>query len=362
MESLAAIAASTSDFGSMPMAHPAAVSFYPRSHTGPQSGNGSPIAYALEGSGTFVTAKVYHKLPQVRLGGGVRQRVTAFSRESRKRMMFACSKICWDSLPPDRLFFITVKTVERGHDSAAWLNKGLGRLRKRMERLFGPSGYACVLKKERGWGGRWHAHLVLYIVQPPETLARDLEFSGGGRLPIEFDIRMRKWLQGAWREIAGYGTGETSKSSVVFCERARDAKAVSRYLLKGPGAGSGKAHQTSLPPGSEPCGKWWSMWGSKAFPRDEVSEGLTAREFFDVRRLMRRWKDGQSSHRVTLHIWSASSPMSTVGGQSDGSLRRSLSEYVRRLREGTSMSGGMNLAAALRKQSGMLETCSEAAA
>lgn len=335
---------------------------YPRSHIRPQSGDGSPVVHVLEGSGTYVAVETYHAIPQIRRGGGVREHVTYFSRQSRKRMMFACSKICWDSLPPGRLFFITVKTVERGHDSAARLNDGLGRLRKRMERLFGSSGYACFLKKERGWGGRWHAHLVLYVNHTPEALAQDFGVPADGLLPVEFDTRLREWLQCAWQEVTNCGRRAVSKCPEVYCERARDARAVVGYLLKGPGSGSGKAHETMLPQGSEPCGRWWSLWSSQVFPRNPFSMVLSLQESYQVRRLLRRWKEGQSSHRVMLRIWSDLSPMRTVGGHGDGSLYRSLSEYVRRLRQGSLIFGSMNLAAALRQQSCVLDSCCEVAA
>lgn len=169
------------------------------------------------------------------VGGGLRGKIEAWSRQSRSRLVKTAEAIEWEALGD--LLFVTL-TYRECPGSGSEVKRHLDNFRKRMVRKFGALQGMWKLEFQRR--GVPHYHLLL--VKPP-----------GHELP-----GLRQWFARAWYEVVGTGD-EAHLRAGTEVDYWRSRHSPGGYFAKY-GSKRGKEYQNQAPEGFEP-GRWWGAWG-----------------------------------------------------------------------------------------------------
>lgn len=324
MEDLAPIAEGMTGSDSTSAPSSIIVPFFPSSHKSVKSNDEYP--FVMEGWGTVVATHSKQKIHQKRKGGGVRNGITCFSRQSRQRFMLKTGRICWDSIPKSRCFYLRV-TFLPPQGSLARPKKSLAMFWERLRAFFASDGYSVVWKQEYMRNGHWHVHMVLVAWKMPRSLANRDHAECDAELPPDFVDVLAEWTARTWSKALGWKGGERCPENATYCEKVRSVRGALAYIAKGPSAHSAKWYATNVPDGAKPEGRWWGVIGAR-LPENHQEESISATEFHGVRRILVKTVEHRSKGACHLPIWSPSSPVTAVGGAHDGTLYDSVKKYV----------------------------------
>jgi hypothetical protein len=287
--------------------------------------------FVVEGSGTLVRVRPKERIhSNARKGGGKRNSVSRFSRGSRQRFAFRTAEICWDSIPKSRCFYLRV-TFLPPQGSLNRPKKCLALFWKRLQAFFGPGGYSGVWKQEYTRNGAWHVHIFLVIWRTPRSLARRDRIECNAELPVDFSGILAGWTARAWSSALGWKGEGRCPENATYCEKVRSVRGAVNYLAKGPGQNA-KGYETNVPKSARPEGRWWGIVGAKRLPKSYQSVDATLSEFQEVRRNLADVVGNRSSGACQLPIWSATSPLTAIGGAFDGELFEEVKRHVDTMR------------------------------
>lgn len=334
MENLEVMAKGVAEFGGTPAPSPTVVPLYPSSHKDPKSYD--KYRFVIEGSGTLVQVCLKERIYlQTRKGGGDRNAVNCFSRGSRQRLMFTKAKICWDSIPKSRFFHLRV-TFLPPQGSLARPKECLALFWKRLQAFLGSRGYSSVWKQEYTRNGDWHVHMILVIWKMPRSLARRDHIECDAKLPADFVDVLAEWTARTWSKALGWKGDERCPENATYCDKVRTVRGALNYLAKGP-VHNAKWYETKVPESARPEGRWWGVAGAKMLPKHYQEVGITLPELQEVRKILADVVGNRSSGACHLPIWSATSPMTAVGGASDGELFDEVKKYVENMRKASEL-------------------------
>jgi hypothetical protein len=201
-------------------------------------------------------------------------------------------------------------------------------LRKRMSSWFGSDGFSAMWKREYGSGGEWHVHLVLVVRRLPQSVAKAWSIDRDLEVPAEFLGILQDWIARAWTTIVAGRNAAVGTVAGIYCDTVQNARAAGRYMTKGPASGHAKRHQAMLPDGAGPRGRWWGFWKRQLFPRQPCIMGLTAKEYFDVKRILRKVAKTRRRGAWTPPIWDRFSGVSVISSAPDGRLFEAIAAYI----------------------------------
>jgi hypothetical protein len=334
MENLEVMAEGVAEFGGTPAPSPTVVPLYPSSHKYPKSFD--EYSCVIRGSGTLVQVCLKERMHvQTRKGGGERNAVNCFSRGSRQRFTFMRAKICWDSIPKSRCFHLRV-TFLPPQGSLSRPKECLVLFWKRLQAFLGLRGYSGVWKQEYTRNGDWHLHIILVVWNMPRSLARRDHIECDVELPADFVDVLAEWTARTWSKALGWKGEERCPENATYCKRVMNVRGAVNYLAKGP-VHNAKWYETKVPESARPEGRWWGAAGVKMLPKDYRQFGITVPELQEVRKILADVVGNRSSGACHLPIWSATSPMTAVGGTSDGELFDEVKKCVENIRNASEL-------------------------
>lgn len=190
-------------------------------------------------------------------GGGARGKVGGFSRASRQRLQRKLASINEEDVQPHRSFVTLTYPGQYPACGREW-KRHLDVFIKRLERAYDVQ--AIVWKLEPQDRMAPHYHLLVFA-----------------------DALVDKaWLSQAWYEVVGSQRVEHLAAGTQ-CQEIRSWKGVLSYASKY----IGKVHKGKLPLFWADAGRWWGVRGK--LPIEPITQSLTRREGFKVRRVMRKF-------------------------------------------------------------------------
>jgi hypothetical protein len=300
---------------------------YPSSHNSPNIQLLAERTFELRASGSVVALRSVSPVHRSHKGGGPRAAVSGFSRQSCQRFVIADASIWWSRIPESRLFDVEVPS--RSPNRCTLTEKACReKLRKRMLSWFGPDGFSAMWKREYGSAGEWHVHVLLVVWRLPQSVAKACGVNRDSEIPDEFLGILRDWIARTWTTIVGGRDAPVGTVAPTYCTLVLDVRAASRYVTKGPASKHAKRHQAMLPDPDVPSGRWWGFWKRQLLPREPVLMGLTAKEYFDVKRMLRKVAQTRARGAWKPPIWSPFSGMSIISSGADGRLFEAITAYI----------------------------------
>ena len=222
------------------------------------------------------------------VGGGVRGEVRAWSSASRRRLFRALAAIPWPLLGP--CLFVTLTYPSAFPTSGRVVHHHLDRLHRSIERRWGK---ACgVWKLEFQRRGAPHFHLCL--VSPVRCVCGAYGQRQGSpkHRSCGCQREFREWLSAEWFRIVGSGdVAHLSAGTSVEWLGDHPASYLAGYV-SGYG-GKGKGHQEVVPESALDVGRWGGFW---ALSPEWRAVRVTERDWYQLRRLMRRWARSVGLH------------------------------------------------------------------
>jgi hypothetical protein len=212
--------------------------------------------------------------PSRRLGGGTRDRVRGFSRESRRNLLRRLASINRGAFKAfkGRLISITLTYPHEYPEDPELCKNHLKALRRRLQRKFGEfAGFWRMGIQKRG---AWHFHLVLFVGQSVGTVGE-----------------LRRFISSSWYEV----TGKVSEGHLRAGTRVEHVKRwkqvtsyVERYMAK----------PEEFPEGLQ-TGRIWGIWNENLLPVRWETVQVSLRDAFKIRRIYRKLarKKGSGSLR-----------------------------------------------------------------
>jgi hypothetical protein len=227
---------------------------------------------------SFEDTKTSNRLsPPKRHGGGIRDRVRGFSRESRRNLLRRLASINRRAFR-GRIIFVTLTYPKQYPEDSVLCKRHLKALRKRLQREFEPFAAFWRLGIQRR--GAWHFHLLLFV-KP----------SFG---PID---ELRRFISSSWYEV----TGKVSEGHLRAGTRVEAVKRwkqatsyVERYMAK----------PEEFPQGLQ-TGRIWGVWNEDYLPVRWETVQISLRDAFKIRRIYRklaRRKGSGSLLRITVFV------------------------------------------------------------
>lgn len=201
---------------------------------------------------------------KARRGGGLRQKITEFTRSSRRRMQLLLNSVNRDVALVPVLITLTYHN-DWPEDPAAWKDH-LDAFRKRLERRYGK--FSAIWRLEYQRRGAPHFHLMCFF------------WSHQGRrglLPFLQDD-----VGPLWWEITGR-TSEEHLQAGTRCELPRSWKGANVYLSKY------MTKLETLQPGQRPPGRFWGVWRKDLLPILYETITITFQHAIKIRRALRRF-------------------------------------------------------------------------
>jgi hypothetical protein len=230
---------------------------------------------------SFEDTKTSNRLsPSRPLGGGIRDRVRGFSRESRRNLLRRLASINRRAFRAfrGRIIFVTLTYPREYPEDPEVCKNHLKALRRRLQRKFGEFAGFWRLSIQRR--GAWHFHLLLFV--------------GSSFGPIG---ELRRFISSSWYEV----TGEVSEGHLSAGTRVEAVKRwkqatsyVERYMAK----------PEEFPKGLQ-TGRIWGVWHEEHLPVHWQTAQVSLRDAFRIRRVYRklaRKKGIGSLHRITVFV------------------------------------------------------------
>jgi hypothetical protein len=214
------------------------------------------------------------------LGGGIRERIRGFSRESRWNLLRRLASINRGAFRAfkGRIIFVTLTYPHEYPEDPELCKNHLKALRRRLQRRFGEfAGFWRMGIQSRG---AWHFHLLLFV--------------GLSIGPVR---ELRRFISSSWYEI----TGKVSEghlragTSVDVVKRWKVATSyVERYMAK----------PEEFPEGLQ-TGRIWGIWNEELLPVRWETLEVSLKDAFRIRRIYRklaRRKGSGSLRRITVFV------------------------------------------------------------
>jgi hypothetical protein len=199
------------------------------------------------------------------LGGGRRSEITAFTYESRFRLLKFMNSIDRRGIDANRLWFVTLTYPAVWPNSPKVWKRHLQAFQKRLIRTWGKLPVVWKLEPQRR--GAPHFHLIELM---PVAMCEGLAISGrrrrGKRIVTQWVggqlSEFRSWLSCAWFEIVNSGDKKHLRAG-TNCEPLEAWGKVIAYASKY----LGKECAFHAPDGSdERVGRYWGVWHREGFP------------------------------------------------------------------------------------------------
>ncbi len=204
-------------------------------------------------------------------GGGKRDVVSGFSRQSRTRLIRFMGSINQTQYKSKQIAFISLTYHEKWPDDPDGWKKHLQAWEKRMDREYGD--LPGVWKLEFQKRGAPHFHLILFL--PLDLVHNPSDVS-----------RLKRFVARTWNEIAGYGSTEhiAYGSDVRFKGSWRGvmsytAKYMSKEQLVAVTTEDGRVMRT---------GRCWGYWHKTLLPIEEKRISISWDDYILLRRWFRR--------------------------------------------------------------------------
>jgi hypothetical protein len=218
--------------------------------------------------------------PPMRRGGGIRDRVRGFSRESRTNLLRRLASINRSAFKAfkGRLISITLTYPHEYPEDPEVCKNHLKALRRRLQRKFGQfAGFWRLGIQKRG---AWHFHLLLFV--------------GLSIGPVR---ELRRFISSSWYEV----TGKVSEGHLHAGTRVEAVKRwkhatsyVERYMAK----------PEQFPEGLD-TGRIWGIWNEGLLPVQWETVEVSLRDAFKIRRIYRKLakRNGIGSlRRITVFV------------------------------------------------------------
>ena len=218
--------------------------------------------------------------PSKRLGGGIRDKVRGFSRESRRNLLRRLASINRRAFRAfkGRMIFVTLTYSHEYPEDPEVCKNHLKALRRRLQRKFGDfAGFWRMGIQKRG---AWHFHLLLFVGPSIGSVGE-----------------LRRFISSSWYEV----TGKVSEGHLRAGTRVEAVKRwkqatsyVERYMAK----------PEEFPEGLQ-TGRIWGIWNENLLPVRWETAQVSLRDAFKIRRIYRklaRRKDSGSLHRITVFV------------------------------------------------------------
>ena len=218
--------------------------------------------------------------PHRRLGGGTRDRVRGFSRESRRNLLRRLASINRSAFRAfkGRMIFVTLTYPRKYPEDPELCKNHLKALRKRLQRKFGYfAGFWRMGIQRRG---AWHFHLLLFVGSSVGSIGE-----------------LRRFISSSWHEV----TGKVSEghlragTRVEAVRRWKQATSyVERYMAK----------PEEFPEGLE-TGRIWGIWNEELLPVQWETVQISLRDTFKIRRIYRKLAKRRGSgslRRITVFV------------------------------------------------------------
>jgi hypothetical protein len=218
--------------------------------------------------------------PSRRLGGGIRDRVRGFSRESRRNLLLRLASINRRAFRAfkGRMIFVTLTYPREYPEDPEVCKNHLKALRKRLQREYG--SFAAFWRMGIQERGAWHFHLLLFVGPSIGSISK-----------------LRRFISTSWYEV----TGKVSEghlragTRVVAVKRWKEATSyVERYMAK----------PEAFPKGLE-TGRIWGVWNEELLPVRWETAQVSLRDAFRIRRIYRKLakRNGSGSlRRITVFV------------------------------------------------------------
>ena len=218
--------------------------------------------------------------PPMRRGGGTRDRVRGFTRESRRNLLRRLASVNRHAFRAfkGRMIFVTLTYPRKYPEDPELCKRHLKALRKRLQREFKP--FAAFWRMGIQQRGAWHFHLLLFVGPSLGSIGE-----------------LRRFISSSWYEV----TGKISEGHLRAGTRVEAVKKwkqatsyVERYMAK----------PEEFPEGLE-TGRIWGIWNEGLLPvRWETAE-VSLRDAFRIRRIYRKMakkKGSGSLRRITVFV------------------------------------------------------------
>jgi hypothetical protein len=218
--------------------------------------------------------------PSRRCGGGIREKVSGFSRPSRRNLLRRLASINRRAFRAfkGRMVFVTLTYPHECPQDPVLCKRHLKAFRKRLQREYEP--FAAFWRMVIQRRAAWHFHLLLFV--------------GPSVGPID---ELRRFISSSWYEV----TGKVSEghlragTRVVAVQRWREATSyVERYMAK----------PEEFPKGLQ-TGRIWGIWNENLLPVQWETAQVSLRDAFRIRRIYRKLakRNGSGSlRRITVFV------------------------------------------------------------
>jgi hypothetical protein len=203
-----------------------------------------------------------------RCGGGIRDRVRGFSRESRTNLLRRLASINRGAFKAfkGRMIFVTLTYPGEYPQDPVVCKRHLKALRKRLQREY--KSFAAFWRMGIQMRGSWHFHLVLFVGASVGSLGE-----------------LRHFISSSWHEV----TGKISEGHLRAGTRVEAVKkwkqvtsCVERYMAK----------PEEFPDGLE-TGRIWGVWNEELLPVHWQTTQVSLRDAFRIRGSTGSWRGGR---------------------------------------------------------------------
>jgi hypothetical protein len=213
-------------------------------------------------------------------GGGIRERVRGFSRESRMNLLRRLASINRAAFQAfkGRLISITLTYPHKYPEDPELCKRHLKAFRKRFQREYG--SFAAFWRLGIQQRGAWHFHLLLFVESSVGSIGE-----------------LRRFISSSWYEVTGkISEGHLRAGTRVEpVKRWREATSyVERYMAK----------PEEFPEGLQ-TGRIWGIWNPKLLPVRWETVQVSLRDAFKIRRIYRKLakkKGSGSLRRMTVFV------------------------------------------------------------
>jgi hypothetical protein len=218
--------------------------------------------------------------PPMRPGGGTRDRVRGFTRESRRNLLRRLASINRHAFRAfkGRMIFVTLTYPHKWPEDPELCKRHLKALRKRLQREYG--SFAAFWRLGIQKRTAWHFLLLLFVGTSFGTV-----------------VELRHFISSCWYEI----TGKVSEGHLRAGTRVEAVKKwkqvtsyVERYMAK----------PEQFPEGLQ-TGRIWGVWDKELLPVRWDTVEVSLRDAFKIRRTYRklvRRKGSSPLRRITVFI------------------------------------------------------------
>jgi hypothetical protein len=213
---------------------------------------------------SFEDTKTRNQLsPSRHRGGGIRDRVRGFSRESRRNLLRRLASINRGVFRAfkGRIIFVTLTYPHEWPEEPELCKRHLKSLRKRLQREYGT--FTAFWRMGIQKRGAWHFHLLLFVGPSIGSIGE-----------------LRRFISSSWYEVTGrVSEGQLRAGTrVEAVKRWKQATSyVERYIAK----------PEAFPEGLE-TGRIWGVWNENLLPVRWETVEVSLRDAFRIRRIYRK--------------------------------------------------------------------------